>query len=258
MEIKKCLYCGEKIPAEARKCPHCKEWLEMNAPHSSMDKQQKKRFSEQLPDDYRYQEEVADRKGGAFVNAFWKQITHHFFDFSGVIGREEFWHYMLFYIAFLSTFYSIEFLYSTFFYQIEIPFPISWVTHAFQIALLIPSWSIASRRLNSIGKNRFLILLSFVPLANLWLIYLFCKKETTPVQAAVKWKGLDTIISILIAFSAFILFVIVACYAYWIESNRTYNNGKWSSEEKVQPASVERGISGKRIEDNASIYRMKG
>ena len=51
-----------------------------------------------------------------------------------------------------------------------------------EIALLVPSLSLCIRRLHDVGKTGWLLLLALVPIANLYLLYLYCQPSDGPNQ----------------------------------------------------------------------------
>lgn len=51
-----------------------------------------------------------------------------------------------------------------------------------EIALLVPSLSLCIRRLHDVGKTGWLLLLAIVPIANFYLLYLYCQPSDGPNQ----------------------------------------------------------------------------
>ncbi|KAF1071720.1 MAG: Inner membrane protein YhaI [Pseudomonas citronellolis] len=48
------------------------------------------------------------------------------------------------------------------------------ISLVYSLAVLLPSLGVAARRLHDQGKSGWMMLLGFVPLANFYLLYLFC------------------------------------------------------------------------------------
>lgn len=51
-----------------------------------------------------------------------------------------------------------------------------------ELAILVPSLSLCVRRLHDVGKSGLFFLLAFVPIANLYLLYLYCQPSDGPNQ----------------------------------------------------------------------------
>ena len=51
-----------------------------------------------------------------------------------------------------------------------------------ELVLLVPSLSLCTRRLHDVGKSGWLLLLAIVPIAQFYLIYLYCKPSDGPNQ----------------------------------------------------------------------------
>ncbi|WP_114950795.1 DUF805 domain-containing protein [Sphingosinicella terrae] len=53
-----------------------------------------------------------------------------------------------------------------------------WLTMIFALAVFIPGLAVSIRRLHDIGKSGWFVLLAFVPLVNLYLLYLYVQPGT--------------------------------------------------------------------------------
>lgn len=51
-----------------------------------------------------------------------------------------------------------------------------------ELAILVPSLSLCIRRLHDVGKSGWFLLLAFVPIANLYLLYLYVQPSDGPNQ----------------------------------------------------------------------------
>ena len=93
-----------------------------------------------------------------------KLAFRNYANFDGRSTRKEYWMYFLFYFLILLGLMIVDnFLNSTI---------IGILIGIFQIAFIIPSLSIAVRRLHDVNKNGWFLLLSFIPFANFYILYL--------------------------------------------------------------------------------------
>ncbi len=99
---------------------------------------------------------------------FFDCIKNKYFMFDGRARRSEYWYYLIvwaiiyFVLLFLSTIPIVGF----FAYYIK---------YGFCVATLFPSLAVMVRRLHDTGKSGWLVILSFIPFANLVLIFFFAQ-----------------------------------------------------------------------------------
>lgn len=90
-----------------------------------------------------------------------------YFDFKGLATRKEYWMFVLFSILFMIPLIGIDAM-----MKIEILAPI------YNLALIIPSISIAARRLHDINRSGWWQLILFIPLIGfLVLMYFLCQRS---------------------------------------------------------------------------------
>lgn len=98
-----------------------------------------------------------------------KLAFRNYANFDGRSTRKEYWMYTLFYVLILLGLMIINnFLDSSI---------IGIIIGLFQIVFIIPSLSIAVRRLHDVNKNGWFLLLSFIPFANLYILYLLVQSS---------------------------------------------------------------------------------
>ena len=97
----------------------------------------------------------------------------NYVNFKGRASRKEYWMFVLFYIIFLIAAAILDNLTGLAFEGIGYgPF-----YTVFALACLLPSFSIAVRRMHDIGKSGWMLLVSMIPLiGSIWLIVLLVKK----------------------------------------------------------------------------------
>jgi uncharacterized membrane protein YhaH (DUF805 family) len=91
-------------------------------------------------------------------------------NFDGRSTRKEYWMYILFYILIIFGLIIIDNLLDNSIIGI--------VVGLFQIVFIIPSISVAVRRLHDVNKSGWFLLLSFIPLANFYLLYLLIQPSS--------------------------------------------------------------------------------
>lgn len=110
-----------------------------------------------------------DIKKGYFNNYFVKQFIGKYLDFSSTIGRERFWLAYLYYMLVLIGAVAVDIILGDWFFVI---------TSIVSLVLAIPSIALQVRRLHSINKSGWWILISVIPVIGaIWLLVLYCKKE---------------------------------------------------------------------------------
>ena len=95
------------------------------------------------------------------------QALKQFADFKGRARRKEYWMFYLFYIVFYIILSMIDMALGTFIH-----------TFVFAIALLIPSISIAARRLHDTGRTGWWQLILFVPLIGFIVMLIFLVQDS--------------------------------------------------------------------------------
>lgn len=201
-----CPACSELIPEDATVCPYCNEPLQhgMIIPHEReeqqgepspatksdplvMDKHEDTEqnvtasTSQQTPvtstllssDDTSSTDDDSllhdDIKDGFFYNYFVKQFIGKYLDFSSTISRERFWLGCLYYMLVLIGAVAVDIILGDWFFI---------VTSLVSLGLAIPSIALQVRRLHSINKSGWWILISVIPVIGaIWLLVLYCKKE---------------------------------------------------------------------------------
>ncbi len=107
------------------------------------------------------------------INWFMNVVTQHYFDFRGRARRAEFWWYALVYTILYAALHLIG----------SIVHVGSLLSFAFWLALLLPSLSVAARRLHDTGRNGWLVLIALVP-ATCWNIMTYGAGATGAVFGA--------------------------------------------------------------------------
>mgnify|MGYP001296638095 CR=1 FL=1 len=88
-------------------------------------------------------------------------------DFSGRARRQEYWMFMLFYLVFyIALSVTDSFLGSI------------WLSSIYSLALLVPSISIAARRLHDVGKSGWWQLIVLIPLIGAIILIVFLVKDS--------------------------------------------------------------------------------
>ena len=110
-----------------------------------------------------------DIKEGYFNNYFVKQFIEKYLDFSSTIGHERFWLAYLYYMLVLIGAVAVDIILGDWFFVI---------TSMVSLVLAIPAIALQVRRLHSINKSGWWILISVIPVIGaIWLLVLYCKKE---------------------------------------------------------------------------------
>ncbi|MDD7597087.1 MAG: DUF805 domain-containing protein [Prevotella sp.] len=201
-----CPACSELIPEDTTVCPYCNEPLQhgMIIPHEREEQQgepspatksdplvmDKHEDTEQKvtastsqqtpvtstllsPDDTSSTDDDTllhdDIKDGFFYNYFVKQFIGKYLDFSSTISRERFWLGCLYYMLVFIGAVAVDIILGDWFFI---------VTSLVSLGLAIPAIALQVRRLHSINKSGWWILISVIPVIGaIWLLVLYCKKE---------------------------------------------------------------------------------
>lgn len=93
-----------------------------------------------------------------------KSVFSNYATFSGRARRSEYWYFVLFnlIISLLLSLLGNKFSFFTF------------ISGIYSLAIIVPSLAVAVRRLHDTGRSGWFFFLSFIPLANLYLLYLLC------------------------------------------------------------------------------------
>jgi len=107
------------------------------------------------------------------MNYFLDAITKRYAQFSGRATRSEYWYFVLF--SFIAG--IISGILDGFLMTLTGGLPV--LTLIFMLGLIIPSFSVAVRRLHDIGKSGWWLLIGFIPLLGLILLafYVMDSKE---------------------------------------------------------------------------------
>lgn len=97
-----------------------------------------------------------------FIGAF-KQYA----DFSGRTRRKEYWMFILIYVVIYISLTVIDVLLSTF-----------WLNTIYSLICVIPSFSIAARRLHDTGRTGWWQLILFIPLVGLVVMLVFLCQDS--------------------------------------------------------------------------------
>lgn len=257
--MKQCLYCGEEIPNESKKCPYCDETLEK--PTTSMDNNPKQKEMIKCPIcgelversttlcpycneklEYKKTEvckvkntpqnsvenntsmTIEIEKPGFFEYYLYDVLIKHFADFKGKISRKQYWIGKG--LALISLIIAIRFavVMSVEAYNSPLYVIMSFIPFLF---VLIPFISMDIRRLRDCGKDAsWGYLWLFTP----YIFYIFTiwwlvkRGETKNIQ--VKWKKADSIVGGIVGL-LLVIGIISTC-----SRNARYD-------EEVIPASIE-------------------
>ncbi|MBD5348898.1 MAG: DUF805 domain-containing protein [Bacteroides sp.] len=97
-----------------------------------------------------------------------KSCFSKYAEFTGRASRSEFWYFTLFYLVVYGVLYGIGSACDSTFFMI--------LAGLFSLGCLLPSLSVAVRRMHDIGKGGGWIFISFIPLiGSIWFIVLACQ-----------------------------------------------------------------------------------
>lgn len=96
-------------------------------------------------------------------------------DFSGRARRKEYWMFILFNLLVALVAMALDNVLGTSFEFSEINLGYGYIYLAYALFTVIPSLSVAVRRLHDVGKSGWFYLISLIPLiGSIWLLVLFC------------------------------------------------------------------------------------
>ena len=218
-----CPVCGEEIEEGTKKCPYCHEPVMQEKHTKEIETQNTVYPTEPLVTNESPEETKSDsQKSGFFEYYFeeaWGNETANLipgFNFSGRMPRKQFWISTLMFSAIFGTL-SVLFIKMIPYYN--------W-TKIFLVIFMI-LWTIKSiemqvRRLHDINKSGWLVILSYIPVANLYPFILFCMKGSESKKT--QWNKKDSLnLSFMVVF-----FIIVSIVANMING---LNSGDSSGDE---------------------------
>lgn len=104
------------------------------------------------------------------MNWYLEILKHKYADFSGRARRTEYWSFVLFNFIFAMVAIVLDNIFDITFVGIIGYGPLSSL---YMLAMIIPSLSVAVRRLHDTGKSGWMILISLIPIiGGIWLLVL--------------------------------------------------------------------------------------
>lgn len=98
-----------------------------------------------------------------YIDAF-----RHFVDFEGRANRKEYWMFALFHFIFFFVFVIVDSVLGALYI---LPPGSAYISSAYTLISVLPSWSLQVRRLHDVSLSGWWILLGYVPLLGLILLY---------------------------------------------------------------------------------------
>ncbi len=102
-----------------------------------------------------------------FMHWFIDPIKDHYADFTGRVGRQEFWMFILVYIG-------IAIAVSIVTTMLRVPM----VYTLFGLAMMVPSWAITARRLHDVNKSGWWQLIALIPLVGIIVLIIWLAGES--------------------------------------------------------------------------------
>lgn len=190
-ETKKCPYCGEEIQASAKKCRYCGEWLDNLAESASSSTTVNKASTEEetkknqpvstTPSEHPSPKEEGEQPLGFFAyyfNGVWNNSSEDKdynlipnFDFSGILPRKRFWIAWFLFSCTYGVLISMMMLVMPYYKTVSVIFMVLFI-----ILYSVKMIEMQIRRLHDINKSGWLMLLNFIPVANIYLFVLYCMK----------------------------------------------------------------------------------
>ena len=123
------------------------------------------------------------QRQATFSEAVTSAIKEHYCDFNGRASRSQFWWYVLF-TGIIGCIFEILMCIFAFMGMDTLPKIIYGINVLVGLALLLPSWGVAVRRLHDTNRSGWWALLYFVPIVGwIFLIIWFCQdSQMTPNQ----------------------------------------------------------------------------
>ncbi len=114
------------------------------------------------------------------MDIYLKLLKENYVNFSGRARRKEFWMFQLFLIIISIVCIVLDYILGTVFTINAgraglISFPSGWLHFLCIIFHLLPNISVYFRRLHDVGKSGWWLLIQFIPIVNLWILYLLFK-----------------------------------------------------------------------------------
>ena len=101
------------------------------------------------------------------INWYLKVVKENYANFSGRARRSELWYFVLVNLG-ISIVLSI----------IDYVTGIGFLSMIYGLAVLVPGLAVGVRRLHDIDKDSIMIILAFIPLVNLYILYLWTIEGT--------------------------------------------------------------------------------
>jgi uncharacterized membrane protein YhaH (DUF805 family) len=114
------------------------------------------------------------------MEIYLKVLKENYVNFSGRARRKEFWIFQLFLIIITTICIVLDYILGTVFIintvsEGQIIPPYGWLHFICIIFHLLPNISVHFRRLHDVGKSGWWFLILFIPIVNLWVLYLLSK-----------------------------------------------------------------------------------